>query len=238
MLNISNLTAHYGSSQALFGMSLHLQEGEVVTLLGRNGMGKTTTLHSIMGIMPSLGGKVTSGKIKYKQKTISHQDSYKIARLGLALVPEGRQIFPNLTVRENLIATAANRQKHKHLWTEQRVLDLFPPLALRLTAMGNLLSGGEQQMLAIGRALMTNPDLLILDDATEGLAPLIRQEIWHSISELKQQGLSILLVDKNLKDIMRIADKHYVVEKGNVVWNGDSTQLSNDTWVRDKYLGV
>ncbi len=238
MLNVTELTAHYGSSQALFGMSLQLNEGEVVTLLGRNGMGKSTTLHSIMGIMPSLGGTITGGDISYKQHTITGKDSYKIARLGLALVPEGRQIFPNLTVRENLIATAANRQKHKEAWTEERVLALFPPLADRLTSMGNLLSGGEQQMLAIGRALMTNPDLLILDDATEGLAPLVRDEIWRSISNLKQHGLSILVVDKNLKDLLSVADRHYVVEKGTVVWTGDSNMLRSETWVQDEYLGV
>lgn len=238
MLNITNLTAHYRSSQALFGLSLQLNEGEVVTLLGRNGMGKTTTLHSIMGILASVGGSVSDGSISYKSNDITRKHSYQIARLGLALVPEGRQIFPNLTVRENLIATAANRQQHKHIWSEERVLDLFPPLADRLSSMGNLLSGGEQQMLAIGRALMTNPDLLILDDATEGLAPLVRQEIWRSILALKQRGLSILLVDKNLNDLMHIADRHYVVEKGRVVWNGDSETLHREYWIRDKYLGV
>lgn len=238
MLSVNELSAHYGKSQALFGMTLQLNEGEVVTLLGRNGMGKTTTLHSIMGIMPAIGGKVTSGGITYKQNDITGNTSYKIARLGLSLVPEGRQIFPNLTVRENLIATAANRQQHTNSWTEDRILELFPPLADRLSSMGNLLSGGEQQMLAIGRALMTNPDLLILDDATEGLAPLVRAEIWRSITALKQQGLSILLVDKNLKDLINIADRHYVVEKGVVVWSGNSEALEAETWVRDEYLGV
>lgn len=238
MLKVSDLTAHYGSSQALFGMSLALNEGEVVTLLGRNGMGKTTTLHAIMGILPALGGKISSGNISYKNHQITSDHSYKIARLGLALVPEGRQIFPNLTVRENLIATAANRQQHQKYWTEDRVLQLFPPLAERLSSMGNLLSGGEQQMLAIGRALMTNPDLLILDDATEGLAPLVRAEIWRSISTLKQQGLSILIVDKNLKDLLNIADQHYVVEKGKTVWSGNSDSLRREAWVKDQYLGV
>lgn len=238
MFSIDNLTAHYGSSQALFGMTLQVNEGEVVTLLGRNGMGKTTTLHSAMGILPSIGGKITSGTVTYKSNNITGTHAFKIARLGLALVPEGRQIFPNLTVRENLIATAANRQSHQRVWTEDRVLRLFPPLSERLSSMGNLLSGGEQQMLAIGRALMTNPDLLILDDATEGLAPLIRSEIWRSIADLKQQGLSILLVDKNLNDLLTIADRHYVVEKGRVVWNGDSDTLERETWVRDDYLGV
>ena len=238
MLSITDLAANYGSSQALFGMSLQLNEGEVVTLLGRNGMGKTTTLHSVMGIMPAIGGQITGGQITYKQSSITGFTSHKIARLGLSLVPEGRQIFPNLTVRENLIATAANRQHHANPWTEERILSLFPPLADRLTSMGNLLSGGEQQMLAIGRALMTNPDLLILDDATEGLAPLVRSEIWRSITELKQQGLSILLVDKNLSDLLTIADRHYIVEKGVVVWSGNSETLRNETWVRDEYLGV
>ena len=238
MLDVKELTTHYGGSQALFGMSLELNKGEVVTLLGRNGMGKTTTLHSIMGIMPSIGGTITGGRITYKNTDITKQTSYKTARLGLALVPEGRQIFPNLTVRENLIATAANRQQHEISWTEQRVLDLFPALAQRLSSMGNLLSGGEQQMLAIGRALMTNPDLLILDDATEGLAPLVRDEIWRSIAQLKQQGLSILLVDKNLNDLLNIADRHYVVEKGNVKWSGSSDDLEQNVSVRDTYLGV
>ena len=238
MLEVADLTAHYGSSQALFGLSLQLREGEVVTLLGRNGMGKTTTLHSIMGILPSVGGGISGGTIRYKSNDITGNHSYKIARLGLALVPEGRQIFPNLTVRENLVATSANRQRHKTIWSEERVLTLFPQLAERLSSMGNLLSGGEQQMLAIGRALMTNPDLLILDDATEGLAPLVRQEIWQSISELKQQGLSILLVDKNLNDLLKIADQHYVVEKGQIVWSGNTETLGRETWVRDKYLGV
>lgn len=238
VLSITDLTTHYGSSQALFGMSLQLHEGEVVTLLGRNGMGKTTTLHSVMGIMPAVGGQITGGQISYKQRNIAGFASHKIARLGLSLVPEGRQIFPNLTVRENLIATAANRQRHKNHWTEDRILSLFPPLADRLSSMGNLLSGGEQQMLAIGRALMTNPDLLILDDATEGLAPMVRNEIWSSITELKQQGLSILLVDKNLSDLLSIADRHYVVEKGVVVWSGNSETLRTETWVRDEYLGV
>ncbi len=238
MLSIADLSANYGSSQALFGMSLQLNEGEVVTLLGRNGMGKTTTLHSVMGMMPAIGGQITSGQITYKKNNITGYASHKIARLGLSLVPEGRQIFPNLTVHENLVATAANRQQHSNSWTEDRILSLFPALADRLSSMGNLLSGGEQQMLAIGRALMTNPDLLILDDATEGLAPLVRGEIWRSIAELKQQGLSILLVDKNLNDLMNIADRHYVVEKGVVVWGGDSDTLRSETWIRDEYLGV
>ncbi len=238
VLDIKNLTAHYGSSQALFGLSLDLQQGEVVTLLGRNGMGKTTTLHAVMGILPSVGGAVSGGNISYKSVDITGNQAYRVARLGLALVPEGRQIFPNLTVRENLIATAANRQQHKHIWTEHRVLELFPPLADRLSSMGNLLSGGEQQMLAIGRALMTNPDLLILDDATEGLAPLVRQQIWDSISALKQQGLSILLVDKNLNDLLKIADRHYVVEKGRVVWTGNSDKLKDEPQVKEQYLGV
>ncbi len=238
MLSIQKLTAHYGSSQALFGLSLRLSKGEVVTLLGRNGMGKTTTLHALMGILPAVGGKVTDGSITYQDQEISDKPAYRIARLGLALVPEGRQIFPNLTVRENLIATSANRQQHKNTWKEQRVLELFPLLAKRLTSMGNLLSGGEQQMLAIGRALMTNPDLLILDDATEGLAPLVRDEIWSSLTMLKHQGLSILMVDKNLNEMLKIADRHYVIEKGRIVWDGNSNQLSSDVHIRDKYLGL
>ena len=233
MLKVEQLQAFYGTSQALFDMNLQVDKGEVVTLIGRNGMGKTTTIHSIMGIVSAASGAIT-----YQGKNITALSPFKIARLGLALVPEGRQIFPNLTVNENLIATAANKRGNTNPWTKEKILDLFPPLSERLSSMGNLLSGGEQQMLAIGRALMTNPDLLLLDDATEGLAPLVRKDIWSSLNALKNAGLSILIVDKNLNDLAAIADRHYVIEKGNVVWLGNSQQLTDDSTIKDKYLGV
>ncbi len=233
MLEVSNLCTFYGSSQALFGIDLRIDQGEVVTLLGRNGMGKTTTINSIMGIV-----KPASGNISYKQQVIFGKPSFKIAKLGLGLVPEGRQIFPNLNVRENLVATAANHGQKQNPWTMDAVLNMFPPLKTRLTSMGNLLSGGEQQMLAIGRALMTNPDLLLLDDATEGLAPMVRQDIWASLAELKNNGQSILIVDKNLNDLIRLADRHYIVEKGRIVWQGSTQEFSASTSVRDKFLGI
>ncbi len=233
MLTVEGLNTFYGSSQALFDMQLEVGRGEVVTLIGRNGMGKTTTIHSIMGIVPP-----SSGRITYKGVELIGLPSYKIARLGLGLVPEGRQIFPNLTVNENLIATAANTFSKANPWTRERVLELFPALAERLTSMGNLLSGGEQQMLALGRALMTNPDLLLLDDATEGLAPLVRKDIWTSLQALKKAGLSILVVDKNLADLMKLADRHYVIEKGQIVWQGSSQELRDNPSIKDRYLGV
>ena len=233
MLSVDQLQTFYGESQALFGMSLEVGEAEVVTLLGRNGMGKTTTINSIMGIVPA-----RSGQIEFRSHDITPMPPYRVAKLGIGLVPEGRQIFPNLTVRENLEATAANRQKHSNPWNIERVLQMFPALAERLSSMGNLLSGGEQQMLAIGRALMTNPVLLILDDATEGLAPLVRREIWDCLANIKQQGLSILLVDKNINDLLALSDRHYIIEKGAVVWSGNSDQLRQDPQLRERYLGV
>jgi branched-chain amino acid transport system ATP-binding protein len=233
MLRVDQLQTFYGESQALFGMSLEVGEAEVVTLLGRNGMGKTTTINSIMGIVPA-----RSGQVEFRSHDITPMPPYRVAKLGIGLVPEGRQIFPNLTVRENLEATAANRQKHSNPWNIERVLQMFPALAERLSSMGNLLSGGEQQMLAIGRALMTNPVLLILDDATEGLAPLVRREIWDCLANIKQQGLSILLVDKNINDLLALSDRHYIIEKGAVVWSGNSDQLRQDPQLRERYLGV
>jgi branched-chain amino acid transport system ATP-binding protein len=233
MLQVENLETYYGSSQALFGISLDVNAGEVVSLLGRNGMGKTTTVHAIMGMVPSQGGRVT-----FEGRRIDHLMSYQIAQLGVGLVPEGRQVFPNLTVTENLIATAANRHRHDQPWTVERIFDLFPALAERRRSMGHLHSGGEQQMLAIGRALMTNPRLLILDEATEGLAPLIRREIWACLERLQREGQSILVIDKNVDDLTRVADRHYIIEKGRVVWRGDSAALRSEDEVRHRYLGV
>jgi branched-chain amino acid transport system ATP-binding protein len=217
----------------LFGMSLCINPGEVVTLMGRNGMGKTTTIRSIMGLTPA-----ATGHIRFRDADIRGLPAYRVAKIGVGLVPEGRQIFPNLSVRENLIATAANRRHAEQPWTYERVIELFPRLAERASNMGNQLSGGEQQMLAIGRALMTNPHLLILDEATEGLAPLIRQEIWFCLERLKQAGQSILVVDKNVDALTRLADRHYVIEKGRVVWEGDSNALLAAPEIQRRYLGI
>ena len=233
MLEINGLETAYGQSQVLFGMELNVGKGEVVTLLGRNGMGKTTTLHSVMGLVPS-----RSGNIRFQGQELRELPSYQIAKTGLSLVPEGRQIFPNLTVHENLVATASNRSQSENPWNLDRVFDLFPRLPNRIHHMGNQLSGGEQQMLAIGRALMTNPKLLILDEATEGLAPLIRNEIWNCVSSLKSSGQSILLVDKNIDALTRIADRHYIIEKGKVVWDGTSSELQGDQDLQHHFLGV
>ncbi|MBZ0127639.1 MAG: ABC transporter ATP-binding protein [Rhodobacteraceae bacterium] len=233
MLKVSNLVTHYGTSQALFGVDLEFATGEVATLLGRNGMGKTTTISSIMGIV-----KATSGSVLFDGEELIGRPSFRIANLGIGLVPEGRQIFPNLSLRENLIATASNHLGMAEPWTLDAVFDLFPELAVRQSSMGNLLSGGEQQMLAIGRALMTNPRLLILDEATEGLAPLVRQKIWSALSALKGRDLSILVVDKNLTDLLKIADRHFIIERGKVVWNGASDELRTNRDVLHRYLGV
>ncbi len=233
MLKIQNLTTHYGSSQALFGIDLEFGTGEVATLLGRNGMGKTTTINSIMGIV-----KASGGSILFDKAELVGRASFKTANLGIGLVPEGRQIFPNLSLRENLVATASNHLNQPDPWTVERVYDLFPELAMRQSSMGNLLSGGEQQMLAIGRALMTNPKLLILDEATEGLAPLVRQKIWTALSQIKGQDISILVVDKNLTDLLKIADRNFIIERGKVVWSGDSVDLRKDREALHRYLGV
>ncbi len=229
MLKVEGLETAYGLSQVLFGVSLDIAEGEVVTLLGRNGMGKTTTVLSIMGVVRPRGGRVHMGG-----KAISGLPSYQVAKAGLGLVPEGRQVFPNLTVRENLVATASRRGT----WTLDRVYALFPNLRERQRHLGNQLSGGEQQMLAIGRALMTNPRLLILDEATEGLAPLVRTDIFRSIGQLKAEGLSILVIDKDVRALTRVADRHYVLEKGRVVWNGTSAGLDAAQDVQHRYLGI
>jgi branched-chain amino acid transport system ATP-binding protein len=228
VLAVRDLQTSYGRSQVLFGISLDVPPSQVVSLLGRNGMGKTTTVRSIMGIT-----RPRSGTISFERRTLNGLPSYRIAQAGLGLVPEGRQVFPNLTVRENLVATA-----RKGPWTQERVYRLFPHLEARTGNYGNQLSGGEQQMLAIGRALMTNPRLLILDEATEGLAPLIRAEIYRSIESLKAQGLSILVIDKDVKALTRVADRHYVLEKGRVVWSGSSSELAADANVQHRYLGV
>jgi branched-chain amino acid transport system ATP-binding protein len=228
MLQVRDLETAYGRSQVLFGVSLEIAPSQVVSLLGRNGMGKTTTVRSIMGIL-----RPRAGTIAFENRPLNGLPSYRIAQAGLGLVPEGRQVFPNLTVRENLVATA-----RKGPWSEERVFKLFPHLEARKGNYGNQLSGGEQQMLAIARALMTNPRLLILDEATEGLAPLIRAEIYRSIERLKAEGLSILVIDKDVKALTRVADRHYVLEKGRVVWSGSSADLAASGEVQHKYLGV
>jgi branched-chain amino acid transport system ATP-binding protein len=232
MLAVSGLETAYGASQILFGVDLAIGAGEVATLLGRNGMGKTTAVKSILGLTP-----IRAGTILFEGKPIQRLPPYRIARAGIGLVPEGRHVFPNLTVRENLIATAT-RGGGAAAWRYQDILVLFPNLAERAATYGSRLSGGEQQMLAIGRALMTNPRLLILDEATEGLAPLVRAEIWRCLETLKARGLAILVIDKNLAALTRIADRHHVIEKGRIVWRGDSAALRADEAVRQRYLGV
>ena len=233
MLELKKIETFYDQSQVLFGIDLKINSGEVVTLLGRNGMGKTTTIHSIMGI-----AKVSLGKIIFDGNLVNEWDTYRIAKAGVGFVPEGRQIFPNLSVVENLIATASNRLKKSNHWTLDRVFELFPRLAERSQQMGSQLSGGEQQMLAISRALMTNPRLLILDEATEGLAPLVRMEIWDCLKRLKSNGQSILVVDKNIEALTSLADQHYIIEKGRVVWNGNSEMLKTNTKIQNRYLGI
>ncbi len=233
MLEVRGLETAYGRSQVLFKIDFEIKNGEVVTLLGRNGMGKTTTVRSIMGMTPAKGGKIS-----FQEKEITYLPSYRIAQAGIGLVPEGRQVFPNLTVRENLVATASNRRDVSEAWTLEGVFSLFPNLKDRKENLGNQLSGGEQQMLAIGRALMTNPRLLILDEATEGLAPLVRAEIYHSIGRLKASKMAILLIDKDVRALTGVADRHYVLEKGRVVWTGNSRELSENKDIQHRYLGV
>ena len=233
MLEVKHLETSYGSSQVLYGVELHIDVGQVVTLMGRNGMGKTTTIKSICGIVaPQAGSIILEGQ------DIAGLPSHTIARAGIGLVPEGRQIFPNLTVKENLVATAHNLAGSPNPWTIDRVLDFFPSLASRINGMGNELSGGEQQMLAIGRAIMTNPKLLILDEATEGLAPQIRADIWLSLAELKSEGQAILVIDKNLAALNRIADQHFIIEKGVSVWSGTPKELDAEPKIKERYLGV
>ena len=232
MLSVERLAASYGPAQVLFDITFSVGEGEVVTLIGRNGMGKTTTIFALMGLLSPEDGTAT-----FDGLSLIGLPPFRIAQAGLGLVPEGRQIFPTLTVEENLVATGATRFGAKQ-WTLGRVYDFFPALQERRNHMGNELSGGEQQMLAIGRALMTNPKLLILDEATEGLAPKIRTEIWQCLKRLKQEGQAILIVDKHLEALLRFADRHVVIEKGHVVWTGTSAALAADSSIRERYLQV
>ena len=226
MLKLNQVETFYGASQALFGIDLHVEKGEVVALMGRNGMGKTTTIRSVFGLTP-----LRQGKVSFMGRNISAMQPYRIARLGLGLVPEGRRCFPNLTVTENLLASA-----RKGEWTLEAVNELFPRLKERSQQQANTLSGGEQQMLAVGRALMTNPELIVLDEATEGLAPVIRLEIWKAVRELKRRGQSILVVDKTLSELLPVADRCVVLERGRTVWQGTSGEMTAD--IQDRYLGV
>jgi branched-chain amino acid transport system ATP-binding protein len=233
MLTLEGVVAGYGESQVLNGISFGVGTAQVVTLLGRNGMGKTTTVRAIIGLI-----RPSAGHIRFDGQDISGDPPYRIAQRGIGLVPEGRQVFPSLTVEENLVATAANRRSGGPRWDLPAIYALFPRLAERRRQSGAKLSGGEQQMLAIGRALMTNPRLLVLDEATEGLAPLIRAEIWLVLAKLRAEGQAILLIDKNLAAVMRLADWHVVIEKGRVVWQGDSAALAAAPKIRDTYLHV
>jgi branched-chain amino acid transport system ATP-binding protein len=229
MLTLDRIQSGYGSAQVLFDISLEVRRGEVVTLLGRNGMGKTTTVAAIMGWLPCRGGS-----IGIDGEDVSSLPDYRRARLGLGLVPEGRRIFPTLSVRENLIATAASRP----CWTLERVFDLFPRLRERADALGSHLSGGEQQMLAIGRALMTDPWLLLLDEATEGLAPIVRDEIWRALTLLKDSGQAVLVIDKNLDALERIANRHYVIDRGHIRWSGDAAAFARERSTVERHLSV
>jgi len=237
VLRVEHIQAFYGHSKILFDVSLRIAPGQVVSLLGRNGMGKTTTVKSIMGLL-----SIDSGEIHFNATNLSTKAPFDISRLGIGYVPEGRRIFPNLNVAENLLATARKTNpsalQSNEIWTLERVLEFFPALKTRLKQMGSTLSGGEQQMLAIGRALLLNPELLILDEATEGLAPLVRQQIWERLFDLKQSGLSILIIDKHINKLKMLADYHYIIEKGHIVWSGNSEALDADEQVTQKYIGV
>jgi branched-chain amino acid transport system ATP-binding protein len=232
MLELKGIEAGYGAGKVLNGVDLAVGAHEVVTLIGRNGMGKTTTVRAIMGML-----RIDRGSVTFDGARIERLPSYRVAQSGVGLVHEGRHIFPNLTVRENLVATAGNRRGAAEPWRFDDVLTLFPKLRERLDQGGARLSGGEQQMLAIGRALLTNPKLLIMDEATEGLAPLVREDIWRCIEEIKRRGQSILLIDKNLNALSRIANRHYVMEKGRIVWSGDSDALRRDPEAK-RYLDL
>ena len=233
LLKVEDLETAYGSSQVLFKMALEVAPGEMCTLLGRNGMGKTTTVRSIMGLT-----RARNGAISFRDRRIEREAPDRIARLGIALVPEGRQIFANLSVREHLIAFAQNRSGRSDPWTPEKVFSLFPRLAERWQNMGNQLSGGEQQMLAIGRALVTNPHLLILDEATEGLAPLVREEIWKCLEQLRAAGQTILVIDKYVERLVKFADRHTIIERGRVAWQGTSAALDADRGLWHRYLGI
>lgn len=234
MLSIKQLAARYGASQALFDVNIEVGAGQVVGLIGRNGMGRTTVIKCLFGLLDPVGGV-----IEFEGRRLNGLASYRIGRLGLGLVPEGRQIFPTLTVEENLVATAAPPQNGQETaWTLERIYDLFPRLEERRTNLGTQLSGGEQQMLAIGRALMTNPRLLVLDEATEGLAPIIRAEIWRILQQLKQEGLSMIVIDKNTKALLRLSDHNFILDKGVTVWQGSSAELSGRPDLIDRYVGV
>jgi branched-chain amino acid transport system ATP-binding protein len=233
VLEIDNLSAGYGAGRVLFDVDLRIDAGQAATLLGRNGMGKTTTVRCIAGLLRPI-----DGTIRFAGESVGQRSADWISRAGLGLVPEGRRIFPNLTVRENLVAFAANRRAVADPWTLERVLHLFPPLARRLGNLGSQLSGGEQQMLAIGRALLTNPALLILDEATEGLAPLLREDIWRALQSLRATGLSILVIDKHVDRLAEIAGRHTILDRGRVAWTGGSAELTADRTVWERYLGL
>ncbi|MGH8690792.1 MAG: ABC transporter ATP-binding protein [Burkholderiales bacterium] len=233
MLKVEGLETAYGASQVLFGLDLEIAAGEVVALLGRNGMGKTTTVRSIMGLTRPL-----KGSIAFRGERIERLPPDRIARMGIALVPEGRQVFPNLSVREHLVAFAENRAGRSDPWIPDKVFEFFPALRARAENMGNQLSGGEQQMLAIGRALVTNPYLLILDEATEGLAPLVREEIWKCLARLRAAGQTILVIDKYIERLVKLADRHTIIERGRVAWQGASAALDADRGLWHRYLGI
>ena len=233
LLSVEGIDNGYGASQILFGMALKVKPGQCVSLLGRNGMGKSSIIKSIMGLLPAWCGEVL-----WKGQPIHRQPPHRIAQAGIGLTPEGRQIFPNLSVRENLVATAITRPAKTTPWTLERVYKLFPRLQERAANFGNQLSGGEQQMLAISRALLTNPDLLILDEATEGLSPLVRQEIWVALNVLRSEGMAILVIDKNVNPILKLCDQHYIIEKGKVAWSGTSTELASQPELRVRYLSA
>jgi branched-chain amino acid transport system ATP-binding protein len=233
LLEVNNLQAGYGNSQVLFDVSFSIASGGASTLLGRNGMGKTTTVRTVLGLMSAL-----CGSVRFCGERVDGWSADRIARMGMALVPEGRMIFPTLSVRENLMAFAGNRNHSAAPWTLERVYAIFPRLQERHRHMGNQLSGGEQQMLAIGRALMTNPHLLVLDEATEGLAPLVREDIWRCLRALRTEGQSILVIDKYVQKLVQLADQHTIIERGQVVWQGSSTALESDRSLWQRYIGV
>jgi branched-chain amino acid transport system ATP-binding protein len=233
LLEVRGLDAGYGPSKVLFGLDLSVRQGEVATLLGRNGMGKTTTVKAILGLLPS-----GAGEIRFRGERIERWTPDRVARAGMAVVPEGRMIFPNLSVEENLVAFSGNRSSAREPWTLERVYAMFPRMLERRRNLGNQLSGGEQQMLAIGRALMTNPHLLILDEATEGLAPLVREEIWQCLHALAAAGQSILVIDKYVERLIALASQHTILERGRVVWQGSSQALDQDHGLWHRYLGV